>query len=126
MVTMRAQEILETDFGVVGNAKNGFCPSSLYHTQRVLIHQNSSKIFDIDCCFPQGSRLGQILFIMYVSWIFNGVKNHLPSIHAYAYDIRCICPSSLCRHLCNMMRSENLSKLVQLTFELGWSPTDSR
>ena len=61
------------------------------HTQRVLIHQNSSKILDRDRCVPQDSCLGQILFIMYVSWIFNGVKNHLPSIHAYAYDILCIC-----------------------------------
>ena len=95
-------------------------------TQRVLIHQISSQILDIDCCVPQGSCLGQILFIMYVSSIFSGVKNHLPSIHAYAYDIRCICPPSLCRHLRNMMRSENLAKLVQLTFERGWSPTDSR
>ena len=95
-------------------------------TQRVLIHQISSQILDIDCCVPQGSCLGQILFIMYVSSIFNGVKNHLPSIHAYAYDIRCICPPSLCWHLRNMMRSENLAKLVQLTFERGWSPTDSR
>ena len=36
------------------------------HTQRVLIHQNSSKIFDIDCCVLQGSCLGQILIIMYL------------------------------------------------------------
>ena len=96
------------------------------NTQRVLIHQNSSKICDTDCRVPQRSCLGQILIIMYVFWIFNCLKNHLPSIHAYAYDIRCICRSSLCRHLRNAMSSENLSKLVQLTFELGWSPTDSR
>ena len=126
MVTMRAQEILETDFGVVGNAKNGFCPSSLYILSVFSSTRSPQKILDIDCCVPQGSCLGQILFIMYVSSIFNGVKNHLPSIHAYAYDIRCICPPSLCRHLRNMMRSENLAKLVQLTFERGWPPTDSR
>ena len=48
----------------------------------------SSKSFDIHCCVPKGSFLGQILCIMYVSRIFNGVKNHPPSIHVYADDIQ--------------------------------------
>ena len=40
-------EILETDFGVVGNEKTlSFLPC---RTQRVLMNQNSSKSFDIDC-----------------------------------------------------------------------------
>ena len=54
------------------------------HSQRVLINQNSSKSFDIDCSLPQGSCLGPILFVTYVSRIFSVVENHLPSIHTYA------------------------------------------
>ena len=57
-----AKEILETDF--------------------------SSKSFDIHCCVPQGSCLGQISCIMYLPGIFNEVKNHPPSIHVYADDIQ--------------------------------------
>ena len=79
-----AQEILETDIGVVGNAKKWISSFLSCHSQRVLINQNSSKSFDIDCGLPQGSCLGPILFVMYVSRIFNVVENHLPSIHAYA------------------------------------------
>ena len=98
--------------GLLALKINGFCPSYLVAV--------SSKSFDLHCCVTQGSCLGQILCIMYVSGIFNRVKNHPPSIHVYADDISsCICPSNLCRHLCNMMRSEHLSKLVQLKFELG-------
>ena len=73
-----AQEILETDIGVVGNTKKWISSFLPCHSQRVLINQNYSK------SFSQGSCLGPILFVMYVSQIFNVVENHLPSIHAYA------------------------------------------
>ena len=42
-------EILQTDFGIVGNAKKWTLSFLSCRTQRVLINQNSSKSFDIDC-----------------------------------------------------------------------------
>ena len=75
---------METDIGVVGNAKKWISSFLSCHSQRVLINQNSSKSFDIDCGVPQGSCLGPILFNMYVSRIFNVVENHPSSIYAYA------------------------------------------
>ena len=66
--------------GLLALQTNGFCPSYLVAL--------TSKSFGMDYCVPQGSCLGQILCIMYVSGIFNGVKNHPPSIHVDADDIQ--------------------------------------
>ena len=75
-----ANEILENDLGVVG-----FANKLIFSFYLVAL---SSKSFDIHCCVLKGSFLGQILCIMYVPRIFNGVKNHPPSIHVYADDIQ--------------------------------------
>ena len=78
-------EILE----IVGNTKKWISSFLSCRTQHILISQNSSKSFDIDCCgVPQGSCLGPLLFTIYESRISIVVNNHLPSIHAYADDNR--------------------------------------
>ena len=120
-------EILETDFAVGANAKKGISSFLSRRTLWVLINQNSFKSFYIDCGVPQGSYMGPILFIMYVSGIFKVLKIHLPSIHAYADDIQLYLSFKpiICRHPLNMMCSEQW-KLVSLTFELEWSLKDSR
>ena len=65
----------------------------------------------------------------YVSCMYLGSSTGLRTIRLVSMCMQmisnCICPSSQCRLLRNMMRSEHLSKLVQPKFELGWSPTDS-
>ena len=66
--------------GLLALQINGFCLSYLVAV--------SSKTFDIHCCVPQGSCLVLILCIMYVSGIFNGVKNYPPSIQVYVDDIQ--------------------------------------
>ena len=62
-----AYEISETDFEVVGNAKKWISSFLSCRAQCVLI--------DIDCGVLQGCCMGPILFNMYVTGIFNVVKN---------------------------------------------------
>ena len=54
------------------------------HTQRVLIHQNSFKIFDIDCCVPQGSCLGQILAELSRAL---SARSGAPWVRKFGYDV---------------------------------------
>ena len=79
-IVARQKKSWRLTLGLLALQMDGFCPSYLVAV--------SSKSFDIHRCVPQGSCLGQILCIMYVPRIFNGVKNHPPSIHVYADDIQ--------------------------------------
>ena len=54
--------------------------------QRVIVNQQSSKTFNLNCDVPQGSCLGPVLFLLYASRLFEVVKKHLPSVHGYADD----------------------------------------
>ena len=122
-------EILETDFGVVGNAKKWTSSFLPCRTQRVLINQNSSKSLDIDCGVPQRSRRGPILIITYESQLGSSTSlttTCLVSMRMQMIPVPSfICPSSRCRHLLNMMCLEQ-SKLVSLTFKLGHQPTQDK
>ena len=55
-------------------------------SQPVSIKGTISKPFDLKCGVPQGSRLGPLLFTIYVSMLFQILKHHLPSVHTYAED----------------------------------------
>ena len=79
-------EILEEEFGVIGNAKSWISSFLSSRTQRVIIEHKCSKNIQLDCGVPQGSCLGSVLFILYASGIFNIVKKHLPNAHGYADD----------------------------------------
>jgi hypothetical protein len=77
-------DILEKDFGVIGNAKK-WCMSFLYERiQRVVIDHCKSSDFDVPTGVHQGSCLGPVLFLLYVSGLSNVVSKHLPRDHAFA------------------------------------------
>jgi hypothetical protein len=95
-------EILKSNFGVSGNTL-GWLKSFLSdRKQFVSLNQVLSNSFPVTCGVPQGSCLGPILFLFYVSKLFEIIKKHLPSSHGYAGDTQLylsFCPeSSVCQN----------------------------
>ena len=78
--------ILESDFGICGDVLKWFRSYLTGRGQRVIVNQQSSKTFSLNCGVPQGSCLGPVLFLLYASRLFEVVKKHFPSVHGYADD----------------------------------------
>jgi hypothetical protein len=70
--------------------------------QFVSLNQVLSNRFPVTCGIRQGSCLGPILFLFYVSKLFEIIRKHLPSSHGYADDTQLylsFCPeSSVCQN----------------------------
>jgi hypothetical protein len=70
--------------------------------QFVSLNQVLSNRFPVTCGFRQGSCLGPIIFLFYVSKLFEIIRKHLPSSHGYADDTQLylsFCPeSSVCQN----------------------------
>ena len=58
--------------------------------QRVDINNKFSNDFNLNCGVLQGSFMGPVLFILYVSRLYHVNANHLPSAHGYADDTNSI------------------------------------
>ena len=54
--------------------------------QRISVNGTFSNTFALECGVPQGSCLGPLLFTIYTSKLFEIIRSHLPSAHAYADD----------------------------------------
>ncbi|PFX29714.1 putative RNA-directed DNA polymerase from transposon X-element [Stylophora pistillata] len=78
--------VLESDFGIIGSAHKWFASYLSGRKQRVLINDRTSDDFHLNCGVPQGSCMGPILFILYISRLYHVIANHLPSAHGYADD----------------------------------------
>ena len=79
-------DILDNDFGIIGNAKEWIKSFLCKRQQHVLVEDEISKPKQLDCGVPQGSCLGPVLFLLYASGLFQVVNKHLPTTHAYADD----------------------------------------
>ena len=77
---------LHSDFGISGHAFSWFQSYLYQRSQSVSIHGHTSKSFEVKYGVPQGSCLGPLLFILYVSKLFTIMERHLPQVHAYADD----------------------------------------
>ena len=81
--------VIENDFGIIGSAQKWFASCLLsIQKQLVLINDRTSDDFHLSCGVPQGSSMGPILFILYISRLYHVVTDHLPSAHGYADDTR--------------------------------------
>ena len=93
-------EILKSNFGVSCNTLGWFKSFLSDRKQFVSLNQVLSNSFPVTCGVPQGSCLGPILFLFYVSKLFEIIKKYLPSSHGYADDTQLylsFCPeSSVC------------------------------
>ena len=91
-----------------------------------ILSQSALKVSIYTAVFNEVADWGRF----YVSCMYLGSSTGLRTTRLVSMCMQMIssfiCPSSHCRHLSNIMRSEHFSKLVQLKFELRWSPTDLR
>jgi hypothetical protein len=81
-------DTLESEFGVIGNALKWIKSFLSHKKQHVKIKQEFSTNFMLSCGVPQGSCLGPVLFLLYVSQLFQIINKHLPSSHGYADDMQ--------------------------------------
>jgi len=79
-------DVLENNFGLIDSARDWFDPYLSDRKQRVHINNNFSNDLSLNCGVPQGSCMGPVLFILYVSWLYHVIATHLPSAHGYADD----------------------------------------
>ena len=79
-------DILKNDFGVVDSALQWFISYLANRKQQVVIDRCKSSEFMVATGVPQGSCLGPVLFLLYVSGLSGIISKHLPCHHAFADD----------------------------------------
>ena len=79
-------DILKNDFGVVDSALQWFRSYLANRKQQVVIDRCKSSEFMVATGVPQGSCLGPVLFLLYVSGLSEIISKHLPCHHAFADD----------------------------------------
>ena len=77
---------LERDFGVTDTARLWFQSYLSERKQCIVIENNLSDEFNLSRGIPQGSCLGPVLFLLYGSKLFEVIRKHFPSAHAFADD----------------------------------------
>jgi hypothetical protein len=79
-------ERLKSSFGIQDKVLNGLPPVSSNRSQFISVNGGTSKRFDLKNCVPQGTCLGLLLFVLYVSKLFQILESHLFDGHAFTDD----------------------------------------
>ena len=77
---------LQSVIGIQGIALSWFQSYLGKRSQQISINGTLSRKFYLQCGIPQGSCLAPLLFIIYSSKLFEILKFHLPTAHAYEDD----------------------------------------
>ena len=77
---------LEGQFGISGTVLKWFKSYLDGRRQKVLVENVCSEPNNLACGVPQGSCLGPVLFVMYISSLYDLISKHLPLVHGYADD----------------------------------------
>ena len=79
-------DTMESRFGINGTVLDWFRSYLGGRKQRVIVHNTVSDAMNLNCGVPQGSCLGPVLFILYISSLYDIISQHLPNVHGYADD----------------------------------------
>ena len=77
---------LNTTFGIRGKVLEWFSSYLLGRSQRILFDGIKSDSFDLRSGVPQGSCIGQLVFVVYTSKLFEIIQGHLTDAHCFADD----------------------------------------
>ena len=80
--------VLHSRFGIEGTALHWFDSYLSNRTQQVSICGTLSQKFNLVSGVPQGSCLGQLLFILYTSSLFEIIETQIPDFHCNADEVK--------------------------------------
>ena len=111
-------DILKNDFGVVDSALQWLISYLANRMQQVVIDRCTSSEFMVATGVPQGSCLGPVLFLLYVSGLSGIISKHLLVIMLLQMTHNCIFLLNLRTHC---IRSQLLKqwKIVLMSFATG-------
>jgi hypothetical protein len=79
-------ERLKSSFGIQDQVLKWFTSYLSNRSQFISVNGGTSKRFDLKNSVPQGSCLGPLLFVLYVSKFFQILESHLSDAHVLADD----------------------------------------
>jgi hypothetical protein len=79
-------ERLKSSFGIQDQVLKWFTSYLSNRSQFISVNGGTSKRFELKNGVPQGSCLGPLLFVLYLSKLFQILEGHLPDAHTFADD----------------------------------------
>ncbi len=78
---------MESCFGISETVLDWFRSYLDGRKQRVIVNNAMSEEMHLNCGAPQGSCLGAVLFVTYISPLYEVIGQHPPNFHGYAHQL---------------------------------------